>query len=53
MEGQFNYQDFDLLIEPGPPGSYRARGLRSPAVECALVQFTLSSHTGQLTSYQR
>lgn len=23
MEGQFSYQDFDLLIEPGPPGSYR------------------------------
>jgi len=31
MEGQFSYQDFDLLIEPGPPGSYRARVLRSPA----------------------
>src|SRR5580700_5922809 len=41
MEGQFSYQDFDLLIEPGPPGSYRARMLRSPAGECALVQFTL------------
>jgi hypothetical protein len=34
MEGQFSYQDFDLLIEPGPPGSYRARVLRSPAGEC-------------------
>lgn len=33
MEGQFSYQDFDLLIEPGPPGSYRARVLRSPAGE--------------------
>jgi len=31
MEGQFSYQDFDLLIEPGPPGSYRAGVLRSPA----------------------
>lgn len=41
MEGQFSYQDFDLLIEPGPPGSYRARVLRSPAGECAPVQFTL------------
>src|SRR5579859_152581 len=40
MEGQFSYQDFDLLIERGPPGSYRARMLRSPAGECALVQFT-------------
>jgi hypothetical protein len=35
MEGQFSYQDFDLLIEPGPPGSYRAGVLRSPAGECA------------------
>jgi hypothetical protein len=41
MEGQFSYQDFDLLIEPGPPGSYRARVLRSPGGECAPVQFTL------------
>ena len=41
MEGQFTYEDFDLLIEPGPPGSYRARVLRSPAGESAPVQFTL------------
>ena len=41
MEGQFTYQDFDLLIEPGPPGSYRARVLQSPAGESAPVQFTL------------
>ena len=41
MEGQFSYQDFDLLIEPGPQGSYRARVLRSPAGESAPVQFTL------------
>jgi len=41
MEGQFSYQDFVLLIEPGPPGSYRSRVLRSPAGECAPVQFTL------------
>ena len=41
MEGQFSYQDFDLLIEPGPPGSYRARVLRSPAGNAAPVQFTL------------
>src|ERR1017187_6947169 len=31
IEGQFTYQDFDLLIEPGPPGSYRARGPGEPA----------------------
>ena len=41
MDGQFSYQDFDLLIEPGPPRSYRARVLRSPARECAPVQFML------------
>jgi hypothetical protein len=41
MEGQLTYEDFDLLIEPGPPGSYRARVLRSPAGECAPVQFRL------------
>jgi hypothetical protein len=41
VEGQFGYQGFDLLIKPGPPGSYRAGVLRSPAGECAPVQFTL------------
>jgi hypothetical protein len=41
MEDQFTYQDFDLLIEPGAQGSYRARVLRSPAGESAPVQFTL------------
>jgi hypothetical protein len=41
MEGQFSYQDFDLLIEPDPPDGYRARVLRSPAGESALVQFML------------
>jgi Tol biopolymer transport system component/flagellar biosynthesis GTPase FlhF len=41
MAGQFTYQDFDLLIERGPPGSYRARVVRSPAGESAPVQFTL------------
>jgi hypothetical protein len=39
MEGQFTYQDFDLLIEPGAQGTYRARVLRSPAGESAPVQF--------------
>ena len=41
MERQFTYQDFDLLIERGSPGSYRARVLQSPAGESAPVQFTL------------
>ncbi len=41
MESQFIYEDFDLLIEPGSLGSYRARVLRSPAGESAPVQFTL------------
>lgn len=42
MEGQFSYQDFDLLIEPGPPGSYRARccvrrpGMRAGALHAAV-----------------
>ena len=41
MEGQYTYEDFDLLIEPGAPGSYRARVVRSPAGESALVQFAV------------
>ncbi len=41
MTRRFSYQDFDLLIEPDPEGSYRARVLRSPAGESAPVQFTL------------
>ena len=41
MKEQFTYHDFDLLIEPGPPGSYRARVLRSPAGESGPVQFML------------
>ena len=41
MESQLTYQDFDLLIEPGTRGSYRARVLRSPAGESAPVHFTL------------
>lgn len=41
MESQLTYQNFDLLIEPGAPGSYRARVLRSPAGESAPVHFTL------------
>jgi hypothetical protein len=41
MERQFAYEDFDLLIDRGGPDSYRARVLRSPAGECAPVQFTL------------
>jgi len=41
MEGQFAYEDFDLLIDRGGEDSYRARVLRSPAGECAAVEFTL------------
>jgi len=41
MEGQFSYQDFDLLIEPGPPGSYRGPGAAFAGRECTPVQFTL------------
>ena len=41
MEGQFSYQDFDLLIKRGPLGSDRARVLRSPAEECSPVLFPL------------
>jgi hypothetical protein len=41
MDDQFTYKDFDLLIEPGSRGRYRARVLQSPAGECAPVQFTL------------
>ena len=35
MDDQFTYEDFDLLIEPGSQGRYRARVLRSPAGESA------------------
>ena len=41
VKGQFNYQDFDLLIEPGEPGSYRARVVRSPTGESGPARFTL------------
>jgi CHAT domain len=41
MDDQFTYKDFDLLIEPGPRGRYRARVLQSPAGESAPVQFRL------------
>ena len=40
MDDQFTYEDFDLLIEPGSQGRYRARVLRSPAGESAPMQFT-------------
>ena len=39
MEDQFTYENFDLLVEAGPEGRYRARVLRSPAGESASVQF--------------
>ena len=51
VEGQITYQDFDLLIEPGPPGSYRARVLRSPAGESPAVEFTLPFSTLELENF--
>ena len=51
VKGQFTYQDFDLLIEPGPQGSYRARVLRSPAGESAPVQFTLPFSPVELENF--
>jgi hypothetical protein len=41
MEGQFGYEDFDLLIDRHGPDGYRARVLRSPAGECAAVDFVM------------
>ena len=41
MDDQFSYEDFDLLIEPGARGKYRARVVRSPAGESAFVQFAV------------
>ena len=41
MDNQFTYKNFDLLIEAGPRGRYRARVIQSPAGESAVVQFTL------------
>jgi len=51
MKHRFTYQDFDLLIEPGPPGSYRARVLRSPAGEAAPVQFILPFSAVELENF--
>ena len=51
MEGQFTYEDFDLLIEPGLPGGYRARVLRSPAGESAPVQFILPFSPVELENF--
>jgi CHAT domain/TIR domain len=51
VEGQVSYQDFDLLIEPGSLGSYRARVLRSPAGESAPVRFTLPFSEVELENF--
>jgi hypothetical protein len=41
MEDQFIYENFDLLVDRGSPGSCRARVLRSPeGGESAPVSFT-------------
>ena len=41
MEGQFGYEDFDLLIDRHGPDGYRARVLRSPEGEGAAVEFVM------------
>jgi hypothetical protein len=51
MDGQFTYQDFDLLIQPGAPGGYRARVLRSPAGESASVQLTVPFSAVELENF--
>jgi hypothetical protein len=51
VKDQFSYQDFDLLIEPGTRGHYRARVLRSPAGESAPVQFTLPFSPMELENF--
>src|SRR3954447_22900819 len=38
---EHTYVDFDLLIEPGEDGSYRARVLRSPMGETGPVSVTI------------
>ena len=51
MEGQLSYQDFDLLIEPGTRGRYRARVLRSPAGESASVEFKVPFSPVELENF--
>ena len=51
MKDQFTYQDFDLLIEPGSHGGYRARVLRSPVGESAPVEFILPFSADQLENF--
>jgi hypothetical protein len=51
MDDQFAYQDFDLLIEPGSGGQYKARVLRSPAGESAPVQFAVPFSPVELENF--
>jgi hypothetical protein len=51
MDDQFAYQDFDLLVEPGSQGRYRARVLRSPAGESAPVQFRMPFSAVELENF--
>ena len=37
MEGQFSYQGFDLLIEPGPGVAFTGRGMRPGAIHAAVL----------------
>ena len=51
MDDQFRYEDFDLLIEPGARGKYRARVVRSPAGESAYVQFRVPFSALELENF--
>jgi hypothetical protein len=51
MDRQLTYQDFDLLIERGLRGKYRARVLRSPAGESKPVQFTVPFSPVELENF--
>src|SRR5215469_12389492 len=51
VEEQFTYEDFDLLIEPGSRGKYRARVLRSPAGESTSVQFAVPFSPMELENF--
>jgi hypothetical protein len=51
MEDQFSYEDFDLLIEPGLRGKYRARVVRSPAGESAYAEFRVPFSALELENF--
>lgn len=51
MDSRFIYENFDLLIEPGLEGQYRARVLRSPAGESIPIQFTVPFSSVELENF--